>query len=224
MSFDTYSAHSNGCPFSPRQQANLVDGDLSAIVRKACGPNVLNYNDFGANRLGGEKMKETPQQYTQRITGHAEGQDPLKIQAATPKKLQRLLTRATPSKLRKRPAPDKWSIAEIVAHLADAEIAGSWRMRLILGAPGTPVAAFDQDSWVTALHYDKRDARKALEQFRALREANLAMLKTLTSEQWKHSGVHAERGVETIEHMVRMFAGHDLNHIAQIERILATKK
>jgi hypothetical protein len=97
-------------------------------------------------------------------------------------------------------------------------------MRLILGAPGCPVAAFDQDSWVTALHYDKRDARKALEQFRVLREINLALLKTLTPEQWKHYGMHSERGQETIEHIVRMFAGHDLNHIAQIERILATKK
>jgi len=74
------------------------------------------------------------------------------------------------------------------------------------------------------LHYDKRDARNALEQFRVLRETNLAMLKTLTPEQWKHFGIHSERGEETIEHMVRMFAGHDLNHIAQIEGILAPKK
>jgi hypothetical protein len=169
-------------------------------------------------------MKETPRQYTQRIVRHTEGQEPLKIQAATPRKLQRLLGRATTSKLRKRPAPGKWSIAEIVVHLADAEIAGAWRMRLILGAPGSPVAAFDQDSWVTALHYDKRDARKALEQFRVLRETNLALLKSLTREQWKHYGLHSERGEETIEHIVRMFAGHDLNHIAQIERILADKK
>ena len=169
-------------------------------------------------------MTETPQQYTQRIVAHTSGQEPLKIQAATPKKLQRLLGRATASTLRKRPAPGKWSIAEIVAHLADTEIAGAWRMRLILGAPGCPVTAFDQDSWVTALHYDKRDPRKALEQFRVLRETNLALLKTLTPEQWKHHGLHSERGPETIEHVVRMFAGHDLNHIAQIERILAAKK
>jgi uncharacterized damage-inducible protein DinB len=169
-------------------------------------------------------MSETPQQYTQRIVGHTEGQEPLKIQAATPKKLQRLLSRATASKLRKRPAPGKWSIAEIIAHLADAEIAGAWRMRFILGAPGSPVTAFDQDSWVTALHYEKRDPRKALEQFRVLRETNLALLKSLTPEQWKQFGMHSERGQETIEHIVRMFAGHDLNHIAQIERILATKK
>jgi DinB superfamily len=169
-------------------------------------------------------MSETPQQYTQRIVGHTEGQEPLKIQADTPKKLQRLLGRATASKLRKRPAPGKWSIAEIIVHLADAEIAGAWRMRFILGAPGSPVTAFDQDSWVTALHYETRDPRKALEQFRVLRETNLALLKSLTPEQWKQFGMHSERGQETIEHIVRMFAGHDLNHIAQIERILANKK
>src|ERR1700691_506782 len=110
-------------------------------------------------------MNETPQQYTQRIVGHTEGQEPLKIQAATPKKLRRLLGRVTASKLRKRPAPGKWSIAEIVVHMADAEIAGAWRMRLILGAPGTPVAAFDQDFWDTALHYDQRAPRTALQQF-----------------------------------------------------------
>jgi hypothetical protein len=169
-------------------------------------------------------VNETPQQYTQRIVSHTNGQEPLKIQAATPKKLQRLLGRATTPKLRKRPAPGKWSIAEIVVHLADAEIAGAWRMRLILGAPGCPVTPFDQDSWITALHYDKRDPRKALEQFRVVRDTNLALLKTLTPEQWKHHGLHSERGPETIEHIVRMFAGHDLNHIAQIERILAAKK
>ena len=78
--------------------------------------------------------------------------------------------------------------------------------------------------WVTALHYDKRDARKSLEQFRALRSANLALLKTLTREQWQQHGLHSERGPETVETIVTMFAGHDLNHIKQIEAILAPKK
>lgn len=169
-------------------------------------------------------MKETPQQYTARMLGNAEGKQPIKVQAATAKKLAILIKGVPTGKLRKRPAPEKWSVAEILAHLADAEIAGSWRMRLILGAPGTPVAAFDQDSWVTAGHYDKRDPRKALEQFRVLREVNLALLKSLTPEQWKHFGMHSERGEESIEHIVKMFAGHDLNHIQQIERILAPKK
>jgi hypothetical protein len=165
-------------------------------------------------------MKETPQQYTQRIIAHAAGKQPLAVQAATPKKLERLIKGVPTAKLRKRPAPEKWSVSEILAHLGEAEIAGSFRMRLILGSPGTPVAAFDQDAWVISGHYEKRDPRQSLELFRTLREANLALLKSLTPEQWKHYGIHSERGQETVEHIVRMFAGHDLNHLAQIEAIL----
>jgi hypothetical protein len=168
-------------------------------------------------------MTETPQQYTQRIVSHAEGKQPLAVLAATAKKLERLIKGVTTSKLRKRPAPDKWSVNEIAAHLADVEVAVGFRMRSILGAPGTPVAAFDQDAWVITLHYEKRDPRKSVDQFRVAREANLALLKSLKPEQWKHSGMHAERGQETIEHMVRMLAGHDLNHLQQIERILLRK-
>jgi len=169
-------------------------------------------------------MKETPQQYIARIRGYVEGKQPLKVQAASAKRLAGLIKGVPTAKLRKRPAPEKWSVAEILAHLADTEIVCSWRMRLILGAPGTPVAAFDQDSWVTSGHYEKRDPRKAVEQFRLLREANLALLKSLTPEQWKHFGIHSERGEESIERIAQMFAGHDLNHIQQIERILSPKK
>ncbi len=165
-------------------------------------------------------MPETPEQYTQRILGNIADQEPLKVQAATPKKIGRMLARASASKLRKRPAPGKWSAAEIIAHLADAEIVVGWRIRLILGAPGTPIQAFDQDSWVAALHYDKRNPRESLAQLRALRDANLALYKSLSAEQWKHYGMHSERGQESVEHIVRLMAGHDLNHLRQIEQIL----
>ena len=168
-------------------------------------------------------MTETPQQYTQRIVGYTAGKQPLAVQAATAKKLERFIKGVPTAKLRKRPAPDKWSVSEIVAHFADVEVAVGFRMRLILGAPGTPVAAFDQDSWVTSLHYEKRDPRQSVEQFRVAREANLRLLKSLTPQQWKHYGMHAERGQESIEHMVRLLAGHDLNHLQQIERILADR-
>ncbi len=177
----------------------------------------MDHISSGTNQM---KTKETPQQYTQRVIGYMEGKRPLGVQAATAKKLERAIRGVPTAKLRKRPAPDKWSIGEILAHLADAEIVGGFRMRLILGSPGCPVAAFDQDAWVTAGHYAKRDPRKSLEQFRAVREANLALLKSLTPDQWKHYGMHSERGQETIEHIVRMFAGHDLNHLKQIEAIL----
>src|ERR1039458_5219921 len=80
-------------------------------------------------------MNETAQQYTQRILAHTQDQDPLKVQAATPKRLDRLVKGVTTAKLRKRPAPEKWSVAEILAHLADVEIVIGWRMRSILRAP-----------------------------------------------------------------------------------------
>jgi uncharacterized damage-inducible protein DinB len=169
-------------------------------------------------------MTETVQQYTQRIMANAEGQDPIKVQAATPKKLARLIKGIPAAKLRKRPAPEKWSVTEILAHLADVEIVIGWRMRSILGDPGTAVQAYDQNAWLTAGHYEKRDPRKSIELQRAVREANLALLKTLTPGQWKQFGQHAERGQESIERVVRMVAGHDINHIQQIERILKPAK
>jgi hypothetical protein len=168
-------------------------------------------------------MTETAQQYTQRILGYIEGKQPLAVQAATATTLDRLIAGVPVDRLRTRPAPGKWSVSEIVAHLADGEIVGGFRLRLILGSPGAPIVAYDQDRWVTSGHYDKRDPWKSVEQFRVLREANLALLESLEPAQWQHYGVHSERGPESIELIVRMFAAHDLNHLRQIETILAIR-
>jgi hypothetical protein len=168
-------------------------------------------------------MNETPQQYTQRILGYVNGKDPLAIQSETAKTLDRLIDGVSTARLRQRPAPGKWSVSEILAHLADGEIVGAFRIRFILGSPGAPIVAYDQDKWVTSGHYDTRDPRKSLEQFRVLREANLALLESLEPEQWQHYGVHSERGQESIAQIVRLFAGHDLNHLRQIEGILTPR-
>src|SRR5215813_8807962 len=88
----------------------------------------------GASKEG--KMAETPQQYTKRILSHSEGKDAVKVQKATPAKLAALTRKVKKAQLSKRPAPGKWSIAEILAHLADAELVVSFRMRLMLGANG----------------------------------------------------------------------------------------
>jgi hypothetical protein len=165
-------------------------------------------------------MKETVQEYVQRIKLKLGDRDPRKVLSTSAKHLEKLLKSKASARLRKRPAPGKWSASEIVAHLADVEIVQSWRIRSILGAPGIPIQAFDQDAWVVAGHYDKRHPRKSLEQFRVLRETNLALLKTLTPAQWNHHGLHSERGEESIDRIVRMLAGHDLNHLEQIEQLL----
>jgi DinB superfamily len=169
-------------------------------------------------------MAETAAQYTQRILGHVEGQDPIKVQKSTAAKLKKLTRGLTPKQMKWKPEPGKWSIAEILAHLADAEIVGSWRMRSIIGADGITLQPFDQDVWVSVFQYAQRDAKHSLEVFRVLRENNLMMLKALPREAWDRHGMHLERGKETIAHVVRMFAGHDNNHVSQIERIVTQLK
>jgi DinB family protein len=169
-------------------------------------------------------MQETAPQYIQRILGHVDGQDALKVQRTTAAKLKKLTHGLTPKQLKWKPEPGKWSIAEIVAHLADAEIVASWRMRSAIGASGTTIQPFDQDAWAAAFEYAKRDTKQSLETFRVLRENNLAMLKGLPHEKWDHYGMHLERGKETIAHQTRMFAGHDTNHVLQVERLVAQLK
>ena len=164
-------------------------------------------------------MKETAQQYTKRILSHIDGKDPLKVQKSTAKKLDKLTRRLSKKEIRRRPAPGKWSIAEILAHLADAEVVGSWRIRQILGADGTPIQAYDQNVWAETFRYEDRDPRESLKLFRVLRENNLLLLKSVPSKLWENHGMHAERGKETIAQIVRMFAGHDLNHLQQIGKI-----
>ncbi len=165
-------------------------------------------------------MQETSDEYRKRIIGYTEGRDPLKLQAAAPKKLEALLKGASPSILHRKPAPGKWSIAEIVAHLADTELVAGYRIRAILGEPGTSIIGFDQDAWAAALHYEKHNVQKSFEQYCACRMANLALLKMITPKQWNQFGIHSERGKESVKIIVRMYAGHDINHFRQIERIL----
>ncbi|SPF36117.1 conserved hypothetical protein [Candidatus Sulfotelmatobacter kueseliae] len=169
-------------------------------------------------------MQETAEQYIQRILGHVEGQDAIKVQRATVGKLKRLIHGLTAKQMKWRPEPAKWSIAEIVAHLADTEIAASWRMRSVIGENGVTTQPFDQDAWASVFQYQKRDVRRSLEVFRVLRENNLALLKEIPREAWDHYGMHLERGKETVAHLVRMFAGHDTNHVLQIERIVKQLK
>jgi uncharacterized damage-inducible protein DinB len=168
-------------------------------------------------------MQETPQQYTQRIKSHIEGKDPVRVQQETHKKLHKLIKPLSKKQLTTRPETGKWSIAEILAHLADAELVGGWRYRSILGKNGVSVEAFDQDVWAATFEYGKHDPKVSLETFRVLRENNLRMLKALPEHLWENYGMHQERGKETITHLVAMFAGHDLNHLGQVEKIAKAK-
>ena len=165
-------------------------------------------------------MQETPQQYTDRLLSYSEGKEPMRLQQEAPKKLAGLVKGKNKKQLARQPGPGKWSIAEIMAHLADSEIVIGWRLRQVLSNNGIPLQAYDQDAWATTFDYAHRDPKESLEVYRVLREANLALLKAAPRQLWENYGVHQERGNESIGHMVRMIAGHDLNHLQQVERIL----
>ena len=165
-------------------------------------------------------MQETPQQYTRRLLGHIEGKDPLKVQRGTPKKLAGLIRGLSRKQLTRKPALGKWSISEILAHLADTEIVVGWRLRHILGNNGAPIQAYDQNVWAETFAYAHRDAKEPLEFFQVLRVRNMVMLQALPKELWENYGMHQERGKESIAHLVRLYAGHDLNHLGQMEKIV----
>jgi hypothetical protein len=165
-------------------------------------------------------MSETAQQYTQRLLSYTEGQDPLAIHRSTPDKLADVLQSVGRPQLTTRPAPDKWSIAEILAHLADTELVISWRIRQTLSSNGTPIQAYDQDVWAKTFNYADRDPQVSLNTFRMLRENNLALLKNVPKDLLENYGLHQERGKEPVTHVIRMVAGHDVNHLQQIDRIV----
>lgn len=163
----------------------------------------------------------TPADYKSRILSFVEGKDPLEVQRQTPERLAQLTNGVTESKLYERPDATKWSVAELVAHLADAEIGCSWRYRQMIEHNGCPLSPYDQELWNTLGHYDSRRLSDSLPLFRLLRENNLRMLDGLTAGQWESYGMHAERGRMTVRDLVQQIAGHDLNHVEQIRKILA---
>jgi len=158
--------------------------------------------------------------YLSRIRDYAQGRDPLELQKQAPATLAQLLAEASEEQLTKRPSKDKWSIGEILAHLAEDEIATAWRYRQMVEHSGLQLAGFDQDMWARTGDYASRPPHESLALFRLLRSANLQFLQQITPEQWECFGIHAERGRITIRDLAVHMAGHDANHIDQIRRML----
>jgi hypothetical protein len=158
--------------------------------------------------------------YKARIASFIEGKDPLPVQGQTVQELARLIDGVPDIKLQEHPAPGKWSVAELLAHLAESEIVATWRYRQMIEHDGSPLPAYDQELWHRLGQYPSRKPEDSLLQFRLLREANLRMLDKLTEPEWHRRGVHAERGPTTVRELVKQIAGHDLNHLEQVRKIV----
>lgn len=122
--------------------------------------------------------------------------------------------------LRRPEAPGKWSVIEVVQHLADTEMVYGFRGRMMLSEDRPLLQGFDQDRWAATGRYRSAAWSMAFEQLKGLRAANLRLWRSLGPEELERVGLHSERGEESIIHMLRLGGGHDLVHRRQIDRIL----
>jgi hypothetical protein len=136
----------------------------------------------------------------------------------TPQRLRQLIERLG-ARANQAPAPGKWSAREIACHLADCEVVFAFRLRQAIAEDGHVVQPFDQDKW--AKNYSAYDAAPALTVFSALRKWNITFLSTVAEEQLQKKFTHPERGEMTFRVLVETMAGHDLNHLKQVEAISA---
>jgi uncharacterized damage-inducible protein DinB len=167
-------------------------------------------------------MSESPEQYIARFAAYVDRKDPIVMQREAPRTLARLIDGVPESKMTFQTVPGKWSVTEILAHLAEDELSSTWRYRQMIEHDSPQLLGFDQDLWSSLGDYSSWSAQEALEMFRLLREANLRMFARLTPEQWNRHGVHAERGKMTVRDLCRHMAAHDMNHIDQVRRILGS--
>jgi uncharacterized damage-inducible protein DinB len=147
------------------------------------------------------------------------GLDPLEVTRATPARLENLLRSPAPEKLTLSPAPGKWSVRDILSHLADCEVVFAFRLRQALAEDHHVIQPFDQDRW--AATYGAYDARMALAAFAAVRQWNLALIAGLKAGDFDKPLNHPERGDMSLRTVVETMAGHDLNHLRQVEALLA---
>jgi hypothetical protein len=125
------------------------------------------------------------------------------------------------STLRRPEAPGKWSVIEVIQHLADSELVVGFRTRMVLTEDRPPLQGYDQDRWAREFHYQETTRDMALAQLRGLRIPNLRLWRALSPEQLDRVGLHSERGPESAGQILRLMAAHDLVHRRQIDRILA---
>ena len=156
-----------------------------------------------------------PEKYAQALGGD----DPVEVMAESPDRLRRLVRGLSERQLSKKPAPGKWSIKEIVAHLSDGEVILGSRYRFIAAHDRPPILGYDQDAFVERLGVANAKTADLIDDFAMARAVNLGLLDRLAEPDWDRVGIHAERGEESIRKIVFMYAGHDRHHIRQIETI-----
>ncbi|NUQ81355.1 MAG: DinB family protein [Bacteroidetes bacterium] len=140
--------------------------------------------------------------------------------AAGPDELVKLVATLPDGSVDYRPAPGKWTIREILVHLAEAEAVGFTRIRRAIAEPGSAVFAYDQDAWAREADYAHQDINLALTLFNALRDSTVEVLKSLPAEAFSRTIEHPERGTMTLTAVLDLYIRHVTVHLSQIRRNL----
>jgi hypothetical protein len=148
---------------------------------------------------------------------HMGDKSPLDVISDTPRRLAQLMDTIGGERLETPPAPGKWSARDILCHLTDCEMVFGFRLRQTLAEDHHVIQPFDQDLW--AKSYPGCDARSAAATFSAVRGWNIALIRSASAADLSKPVTHPERGTMTFQTIVETMAGHDRNHIKQIEAI-----
>jgi len=143
--------------------------------------------------------------------------DAQEVISETPAKLAAIFNQLGPIGIEKPPAPGKWNAREIFSHMADCEITFAFRLRQTLAEDNHVIQPFDQEKWGAT--YAAYDAPSALATFSSVRRWNIALIKSLNPADRAKTVTHPERGTMTFQTIVETVAGHDLNHLLQLEAI-----
>lgn len=171
------------------------------------------------NRFGADP--EATRNYVARLVALVGDREPLDVLCSTGALLRARTSGVDETRLAAAEAEGKWSALQVLQHLADSEFAFGFRIRMAIGQDEPHLAGFDQDSWSQRLRYGQHDAELFLAAFDATRSFNILLYRSFDAEDLERRAIHAERGPETVRHMLRLNAAHDLVHLAQIERILS---
>ncbi|WP_410981679.1 DinB family protein [Bacillus cereus] len=135
------------------------------------------------------------------------------------KMLREAIEGLTEEELRFNPAPDKWSIHQILIHVADSELVSTQRLKKVISEEEPLLMSTDQDAWANELGYDQLDREQYLLLFKLLRSTMLPILDKLTAEQTERVGVYADAGRFTFKQLLEYRVQHIRGHLAQIERV-----
>ena len=177
-----------------------------------------------AESISGRSSPNEREEVVNPYAKYLENRDPLTVAAATPTKIVSLIRGLTPRQLAKRPAPGKWSIQEIISHLADTEMVMGCRARWIAFEDHPTLVPFDQEKWAAGRAREKESVTETIERFRLLRRSQVRLFRLASTKDFRRTGFHPERGVVTLRVQLETLAGHDVNHLEQIQRLAAQHK